>query len=163
MPKGVEHYRTIPSFARLLSLCRSQRCRKALSTSTAPARRCAPAHVPKSEMPKGVEHLGGGNTWRKAIKVPKSEMPKGVEHQTSVTGFSARWVVPKSEMPKGVEHIDNLSVIAAEKAVPKSEMPKGVEHLPRKRIAETITRCRSQRCRKALSTRPERNGAENFG
>src|SRR6266545_2740715 len=143
--------------------CRSQRCRKALSTLHKVILRAGEVLVPKSEMPKGVEHARGRTSSGPPFGVPKSEMPKGVEHKCVMYSISARWVVPKSEMPKGVEHIDNLSVIAAEKAVPKSEMPKGVEHLPRKRIAETITRCRSQRCRKALSTRPERNGAENFG
>jgi len=37
--------------------------------------------------------------------VPKSEMPKGVEHRYIRLPGEAPHGVPKSEMPKGVEHV----------------------------------------------------------
>jgi len=60
--------------------------------------------------------------------------------------------VPKSEMPKGVEHVISLHVFATLHLVPKSEMPKGVEHMLARLARLGLWVCRSQRCRKALST-----------
>src|SRR6266540_2734494 len=103
MPKGVEHPLLRASVKRML-VCRSQRCRKALST-----------------------------------RPRRDRASSGI-------------LVPKSEMPKGVEHLDSPEMSQASNHVPKSEMPKGVEHLCQNAAGIGIDLCRSQRCRKALST-----------
>src|SRR5256885_654061 len=106
-------------------------------------------------MPKGVEHkVRSGSAISKAPG-PKTEMAKGGR------GWSRGWVlrrargpaVQKSEMPKGVEHPLLGGKIRFHRAVPKSEMPKGVEHGFTLARQFEQSKCRSQRCRKALSTR----------
>src|SRR6266542_2478298 len=92
MPKGVEHY-SCQLRATRPSVCRSQRCRKALSTWHRQNRQLSTYQVPKSEMPKGVEHCVPSRCWHRQNRVPKSEMPKGVEHAddsvTPAAGSSA--------------------------------------------------------------------------
>ncbi len=51
-------------------------------------------NVPKSEMPKGVEHWLVALLLLSTLKVPKSEMPKGVEHDGARRQSShTRWCV----------------------------------------------------------------------
>src|SRR5262245_7143845 len=106
MPKGVEHRDNSNDTHTASLACRSQRCRKALSTSRLRTWRRWRRTVPKSEMPKGVEHAPALGRDQAMIQVPKSEMPKGVEHQSVCRTYRQFGPVPKSEMPKGVEHPD---------------------------------------------------------
>src|SRR5215470_10237043 len=81
MPKGVEHY---SDGAPILGALFAAQLRGPERRSARPRRSGGSGEtaVPKSEMPKGVEHVSSPTPIFRPSSVPQSEMPKGVEHST---------------------------------------------------------------------------------
>src|SRR5437879_5472837 len=103
-------------------------------------------------MPKGVEHMALLLSSAKATVVPKSEMPKGVEHSLCVGQRSSGAGCRSQRCRKALSTTTSVALAPATCWVPKSEMPKGVEHKVVRAYDFGGLLCRSQRCRKALST-----------
>jgi len=150
MPKGVEHVRHCPAPVPPV-MCRSQRCRKALSTTLIQQQRCPGIPCRSQRCRKALSTRWGGLRRYGPAGVPKSEMPKGVEHAMANAGSSSglgcrsqrcRKALSTRRLPRGKCDGGPCRSQRCRKAlstrcqklspnrryVPKSEMPKGVEH-----------------------------------